>query len=590
MAPKPRDAAPQGDQALGGPRTPSRAPRRADEALAEGDRLAGEGRWFAAIWAFQEALERRPGEFTARFGVASALLRLGLYDAARAEFRTLSRLHPESGEVRLALAQLERAVGRPEQALTLLKGVSATDAAELQIERGRAAHAAGRFDAARAAYEALIGRDPANVEGHYRLGRLLLAIGEVKPAAAILRRASLLAPEDADVAWAYGVVLRHSGTATEQAEAALASAIRLQPAHAPALRELAALATEGRRFGGAAELLTRAIRADPRAAEPHEALARVMAALGRERDAEYHRGLALLAREQPSGAITLFRRMARTAPDALEPVLMASIAFVKMRQYVPAVRGLARARERLGDQPDLMERLAMLSVLTHDPARARKLCVRWRAAQPGDPRPAWILGRIAANDGEREKAVRLYEESLRLRPRFLDVKGDLARTLMDQGGPERLVAARALLEEALAQAPGLADLHLQLALTLRAEGRHVEGLDRAFQSLERDPSLVAAYAAVLSLAPRSGGGQRASFYGRLLRAARERAARQEVLETRLWEPTASAESFRAMAWHLLANGDLIRAGYHLDNALSLRPTWTAVRQERAMVRRLSEVE
>jgi cytochrome c-type biogenesis protein CcmH/NrfG len=238
----------------------------------------------------------------------------------------------------------------------------------------------------------------------------------------------------------------------------------------------------------------------------------------------------------------------------------------------------------------LLERLAALYVLTHDHPLARQACARWRAAHPEDARPAWILGRIASNDGQQAEAVRLYEESLRGRPDATDVKGDLARALLELGGAERLARARALLESALAAAPGSADLHLQLALTLQAEGSHRAALDRVFYALEREPRLVPAYTAILALAPRLGGGKRASFYGRLLRDARERAREEERLWARLWEAPGEAERFRAMARHFLAGGDLKRAGYHLDSALELRPHSAEARAERKRVQRLAEAE
>jgi tetratricopeptide (TPR) repeat protein len=566
-------------------------PRAQDRlALAEGDRLAQEGRWFAAIWAFQTALERQPGEFTARFSIASALLRARLFGAAAGEFRALLADHPESAEARVGLARAERAVGRPEKALAALAAASPPVSADLLIERGRAAQAAGLFDTARSAYRAILDREPDSVEGLYRLGRLLVADGKTMEAVSALRRARQLDPEDADVAWALGTALRRTGAGVDEVGETLTAAIRARPNHAPALLELASLCRSTGRSRQAAELLAQAIRADPSAAEPHRELSAVMTALGRPDDARYHRGLDFLTRDQPLQAIEVFRDMARRDPSAVEPVLMASLGYVKMRQNLPAAREVARALPRFPRNPELLERLAALYVLTHDHPLARKLCAQWRASYPDDPRPAWILGRIAANDGQSEEAVGLYEESLRRRPEFLDVKGDLARVLLELGGPERLARARTLLEEALARAPGLADLHLQLALTLQAEGKYAEALDRVFHALERNPGLIPGYTALLSLAPRLGAGQRAPFYGRLLRDARERAREEDQLWSSLWQDARNAARFRAMARHFLAVGDLRRAGYHLDSALALRPAWAAARTERALVRRLQEVE
>src|SRR5262249_10333399 len=56
----------------------------ADSAIALGNAYAERGRWFSAIWAFQDALNRRPDDFTSRFSIGSALL-LARLPAAAAE-------------------------------------------------------------------------------------------------------------------------------------------------------------------------------------------------------------------------------------------------------------------------------------------------------------------------------------------------------------------------------------------------------------------------------------------------------------------------------------------------------------------------
>jgi tetratricopeptide (TPR) repeat protein len=562
----------------------------ADAALAIGDAHAEKGRWFSAIWAFQDALDRRPGDFTARFSVASALLRAGLHADAVAELHALLRDHPGSAEVRLGLSRAERAAGRPERALAALIGAPEPLPEEFLIERGRALHAAGRIYDARDAFRFLLDRDPRHAEAHYWLGRLLLASGRARDALDPLRTARSLNPSDADVAWALGVTLRRTGARSEEVEAALAGALRLRPAHAPALREMASLYRATGRGEKAVELLAGAIGAAPRDAAPHRELSALMRELGRVEDAEYHHGLDLLTRDQPLQAIAVFRRMAKRAPTDPEPVLMASLGFVKMNRNVEAAREVADARPRFARNDEILQRLAMLYVLTHDHTLSRRICEEWRARAPQDARPVWIMGRIAANDGRQEEAAARYEEALRLQPDLRDAKGDLARLLLDLSGPERKERARVLLEEALAATPGSGELHLQLGRARQARGDLAGASDSVMRALELDPGLVPAYTALVGLAPRLDRGSRASFYGRLLRTARERAREQEGLWRRLWEKPSDPKRSLAMGRFFREQNDLTRASYHLDTALALHPSWPPARAERTLVRRLREVE
>lgn len=570
----------------------------AESSIALGNAYAERGRWFSAIWAFQDALDRRPGDFPSRFSIGSALLLARLPVGAAEVLGGVLREHPGSEETRIALARALRAGGDPAAALATLRAAPAAavhggrpvGSPALLLETGRSAQALGRFAEAQAAFEQCLKAGPKSAMGHFRLGRLLLEMGNARPAVAALRRARALAPSDAEVACSLGLALRAAGAPRDESGRELTEAVRLQPANAEAQLALGSLYQAAGRWKESADHLARAITADASAAEPHRRMVAVMTAMGRPTDAAYHRGLDFLTRDQPPRAIAVYRELAAREPRDLEAVLMASLGFVKMKQNVAAVKEAARARPRFPHEPALLERLAMLYVLTHDQPVARRICEEWRASDPRDARPLWILGRIAANEGRMGEAIGFYEQALRIAPEQSEATVDLARALIEQGDPASLRRARDLLQQALARTPGSAELYLQLGLAHQALNDLEPARDALLSALDRDPTMVPALNAVVLLAPRLGRPGRVAFYGRLLRARQARLREEDRRWVRLWENPNDAEQFYEIGRFYRDGGAFVQAEHHFASALELRPGWPDARAQLDLVRRLQRVQ
>jgi tetratricopeptide (TPR) repeat protein len=570
-----------------------RAASEAGDAAAHralGDAFAERRRPFSAIWVFQDALEREPGDFVARFSIASALGLARLPAEAAGEVAPLLREHPDHELARLLLARAHRAVGRPDLALATLVVHPTALTPALLLEKGRSAQALGRFSEARMAFETCARQTPEDAAPLHRLGRLFLEMGRPADAIATLRAAREKSPQDAGILCDLALALRKARASLDEVGAMLTEAVRLRPTHAIAWQELGRLYQSTGRLPQAAQAYAQAIRADSAAAEPHRLMSGVMTAMGRREDALYHLGLYHLTREQPRRAVTTFRALAARKPADPEPVLMASLSYVKMRQNLPAVREVVRARDRFPRDPGVRERLAMLSVLTNDHPLARQVCEAWRADDATDGRPLWILGRIAANESRWEEAVALHEQAMHLTPDRPDIPGDLARALTEAGGEERLARAREVLTVALRRWPEESDLWLQRGVTLQAMQQWEPAREAYLQALDLSSRSTQAMGALVQLASRLGRAARVDFYSRLLRRLQNRSREEDRRWTRLWEGPGDPRQFLEFARFSLAAGELRKAAYHLENALELRPGWTEAQRQLTLVRGLQRVQ
>jgi tetratricopeptide (TPR) repeat protein len=105
---------------------------------------------------------------------------------------------------------------------------AAADTMRERMDAGDRALAAGRYDAAREAYRAVLRAQPRNREAMRRLGAADLADGRLEDAFSTLQTLRVLAPEDAGVRLSLARVYREAGLADRERRALL-EAIRLDP-------------------------------------------------------------------------------------------------------------------------------------------------------------------------------------------------------------------------------------------------------------------------------------------------------------------------------------------------------------------------
>ncbi len=103
----------------------------------------------------------------------------------------------------------------------------------------------------------------------------------------------------------------------------------------------------------------------------------------------------------------------------------------------------------------------------------------------------YLLGMIARQRGEFERAIELLRQAMRIAPRTGRFHHELATALFESG---RLDEATDVLHQALAADPKLASAYVLLGKVLRKKGRAPEGLDLAQRAVQLDSRLAEGWA------------------------------------------------------------------------------------------------
>lgn len=224
-----------------------------------------EGRAAEALQAFEAVLAARPDFTLARTSAATVLIAEDRpADAAR-----LLRAAPApldgAPEVQAKLGQALRAAGDLPGAATALERARAAGYAnpELLNDLGGVYAGLGRAGDARAAFSALLERDPEAAEVWHNLGVLELSTGRAPAAATAFRRATAIAPTRADAWEGLGAAL--IGTDRVAAIEAWRRAERLAPGNYDLLFNLGMVLADGPTPADAQPYLSRFLREAPRA-------------------------------------------------------------------------------------------------------------------------------------------------------------------------------------------------------------------------------------------------------------------------------------------------------------------------------------
>lgn len=195
------------------------------------------GRYFLAGAALKRADALAPLDRATRFMLASAFMRAERPHWARAELERLNAQHPDEPRSRHLLARIHYEQQRLDAALEELDQAirAAPDFSEAHDLRGQCLEGLARPDDAAAAYRQAIALEEGEREPspwpHYHLGSLLHDFGHLRGAETALASAIKLDPQHAPAHWELGIVLRKLDKPSSAAEA-LESAARLSPADA----------------------------------------------------------------------------------------------------------------------------------------------------------------------------------------------------------------------------------------------------------------------------------------------------------------------------------------------------------------------
>lgn len=311
---------------------------------------------------YSEIVKGSPGVAEAYFGLGRILASRGDPAAARESFLKACDLFPDYGAVHYALAQVDRRLGKAEEAEQELASYArnksvvppANDSlgdqlqnldrrAAVHLERGVQLEQVGKLNEAIAETEEALRLDPQLVQGHINLLILYGRTGDKEKAEEHYRAAVKLNPTQfPGVYYNYSILLINEGK-FEEAEKALRKALEIAPAYADAHNNLSYLLEREGRLPEAAIEYRKAIEANPNSRKAHFNLGRVLV-----NQQQYQEGIGQLLQtltpvdnDTPAYLFALGAAYGRAGDPA------------KALHYLEQAKGLAVERGQTGLVPEI---------------------------------------------------------------------------------------------------------------------------------------------------------------------------------------------------------------------------------------------
>ena len=361
------------------------------------------------------------------------------------------------------------------------------------LERGLQYHRAGKWEAARLAYEQVLEADPHNADAAHLMGMLEHHSGRPQQAAAWIERAVRLRPTVPMFHNNLGTVLQALGR-NQEAYACYLRALQLDPNYAEAHNNLGNLLQEMGRAEEALAHYRQALRLAPKCPEAHNNRGNALRLCGRYQEAvaSFERALALrpayaeawlnlagalreLGRLEEAEAAC--RRAIWLNPRLGEAHAGLSAVLLERNRLEEAEQA---ARKAIALKPELAEAHANLAAALIEQRRFAEASVPCRQAlrlNPSLPEALANLGDILCWHGREEEALDLYEQALKLRPSWAQLWNKRGYALEQLG---RVDEGLACYEEALRLKPDLAEAHTNRAMAWLRKG----GLARGFEEYE----------------------------------------------------------------------------------------------------------
>ncbi|MEK7323159.1 MAG: tetratricopeptide repeat protein [Pseudomonadota bacterium] len=366
------------------------------------------------------------------------------------------------------------------------------------LRRGRAASAEGELDRASVAFEAVLARDPANAEAHFRLGTVQVRAGRYEEGVRHIERSVSLAPDNMSVRFSLASLYEKAGQ-TDKAEqtyqtiAQSASAddrrkaqealARLRAAAAGASPPVSELRDE--QLDQEAQAVTRRLREAADAAAQQQAIQAALA-----------RATQLQQQSQLRYAAALLEAVLKVAPEHVAALTNLGILYDLLGQRDKAETLLRQAADLAPDNALILANLGKLYLdggkqmlarrtlesvikLDREPAatsQARQMLVSLYISEGNK---SLKLGKI--ND-----AVNSYRAALTHDPDNVEILYKLALVEVRRGQRD---AALAYLEQARRTAPDQARVHYQLALLYEDLDRFEDAIsayNKALATLKAD--------------------------------------------------------------------------------------------------------
>jgi tetratricopeptide (TPR) repeat protein len=558
---------------------------------------------YAAMWAFQDALDLRRDDPQLRLDLARALIVAHL---PREALRVLTRSHEGSPravggpppapdvEERQVAAAAYLAMADPVGAVGMLAtvGYPRPHSAAALLDLGNACEVLGDDLAAGRAYQLHLQQAPNSVEGMLALGRLATRQRRWSEALALLARAHRAAPDDPRPLDRAALALQARGGPKAESDAPtgaiglLQRVLRSHPDDGPAHLQLGLWHQRHGRPAEAVRDLEAARAAGAGGDEVRLRLADALAASGQKAQACYQRGVYDLETRQPRRALREFQRMALLDPARPQAAVMIATAYARMDETGEAAEAAQRGLERHPDDPQLLALRAKMLTMADDRTAATQLCRRWQAQYPNAAEPFFVLAGIERAALRYPEAARLAEEAITRDPNNADDHLEAARAYAAIATPDGLRRAAERAKRAIALNPGDARAPALLADLLRRRG-DLDGARRQYErAMDLDPGARQGALGLLQLCLLLGKSARVVFYGEIVRALQERGDAAGPLWRRVDRTPGDADAHARLAQLLLEAGDLRQARYALERATELRPDDRKLAQQRESVKRL----
>jgi protein O-GlcNAc transferase len=548
---------------------------------------------FEAIWAFQEARERDPGDTVTLAHLAEALEAGTQYRLATDIFAEVLRRAPENRKARLRLARLYVRLGEATPAIETLRGAGKQldTWADGLLALGLAQQLKGDLPEAVAMLRWHLKLSPESAEGSIRLARALLEQGQEAAARKVLQLGRLNAPRDPRFPFYLGLSWIPDGRPQKPQEAIdyFKEAFVIAPDHPLPHHYMGLLlARQGRWLEAQAHFL-KATEVDPTYPDPQLGYAQSLEKTGARAGAKEQLGNYYFLKDDSYQAAEAFRSMAKVDPGNDRAARLASLAYLRLGRNDWAIREAKAALQRHPNDTELLERLATLYILNHNRPAARRTCAAWLKIQPGAARAHWLLGRVAQADLNPTEAIREFETAVAAEPSSAEYAAALAGALNEGGGTPNLRRAAGLLQQAVSQDPKNGAYRHDLGLTLQQMG-DLEGARRQMlAALDRAPHDAPAYSSISQLCARLRKSELARFFAPLVRAEQDRSREELRFSRRIGQDPTNPEAHAAYASFLIRAASFPAAESHLERALELRPNYPEARAELAYVKRVISV-
>ncbi len=466
---------------------------REARALAQGKKEFLKKNYQVAIIQFKNAVAAAPKDAEPYYQLGLAYLASNDYNTAGSYFHKATELNPKHTGAQLKLAELmstsrakemvQEAQRRTKDVLTLLpEDTDALDVlafTELRL---------GQPESAEAHLEQALRKSPSNLRSSIALAQARLAHKNVAGAEDALKQAAGQAPKSPEPRVYLGGFYLALGR-TAEAEQEYRHALEIDPKHGPALLALAAMQARAGR------------------AEQAEQTYRLVAALPEKQYKPIH-ALFLLQSGKRDQAVAEFEKLAKADPDDRNIRTDLVRAYLAMNRPGDAERVLTAALKKNGLDTDAMLQRSRLYLASAKYTEAQNDLNQVLHFRNNSAEAHYLLSKVYQGRGEAALQQQELGQALKLDPKLLTIRLELAQTLMASGGAQSTLQ---LLDEAPQEQKGTVGVVVKRNWALLALGRTAEarkGIDQALSAAKVPEASL--QDAVLKLSQKDYAGARAA--------------------------------------------------------------------------------